>query len=243
MAKQKSPAYQWYPKDILADQDVVAMSFEEEGVYRHLLDVAWLEDGLPNDPDAIFLLAKKCKTRAVFDRIWARISKKFRVGRGQKLRNRRQESERDKQRKRSKERKLAADHRWEEERKKRDANASALAHANGMQNGCFALSSAFACADQVQRPKEPRVDAPRSPSQLRMELRTMVEMRRHLRAACHRLIESDRQYQDADPHQRANLSDELKTIAARDLRVADYDGREIEKIIDAVIGQRSRRSA
>lgn len=119
----------------------------------------------------------------------------------------------------------------------RNATCNALQTPN--ERSLFAASTTTT-QDQNQ---EPRADAPRSHRQLRMELRTMVEMRRHLRAACHRLIESDRQYQHLDPHQRANLSDELKTIAARDLRVVDYDSREIEKIIDAVIGQRARRLA
>lgn len=97
---------------------------------------------------------------------------------------------------------------------------------------------------QDQNQKEPRAVARRSPEQLRMELRTMVEMRRHLRAACHRLIETgDPEYQTAHPHQLFNLADQLKHIAARDLHIADYDGRAIQKIIDAVLNLRARRSA
>lgn len=89
----------------------------------------------------------------------------------------------------------------------------------------------------------PRAVARRSPEQLRMELRQMVDMRRHLRAACHRLIETGGQdYQADNPHQLVNLFDQLKHIAARDLRIADYDGRSIQKIIDAVLNVRARRA-
>ena len=81
--------------------------------------------------------------------------------------------------------------------------------------------------------QNPRADAPR-----------LVEVRSHLKAACHSLLESnDSQYQPDNPHQLFNLSDALKRIAARDLRVDDYDGREIAKIVDAVLGARARRSA
>jgi hypothetical protein len=122
-------------------------------------------------------------------------------------------------------------------------NAERNAARNALQTANELRSFAASTTTTKDQNQEPREDAPRSHRQLRMELRTMVEMRRHLRAACHRLIESDRQYQHDSPHQRTNLSDELKTIAARDLRVVDYDSREIEKVIDAVIGQRARRLA
>lgn len=125
-------------------------------------------------------------------------------------------------------------------------------HSNGERNAsCNALQTpnelrSFAASTtttQDQNQKEPRAVARRSSSQLRMELYQMVDMRRHLRAACHRLIETGGQdYQADNPHQLVNLFDQLKHIAARDLRIADYDGRSIQKIIDAVLNVRARRA-
>lgn len=46
----KSPAFQWYPKDILSSERVQVMSLEEEGAYRRLLDYCWLGGSIPADP-------------------------------------------------------------------------------------------------------------------------------------------------------------------------------------------------
>jgi uncharacterized protein YdaU (DUF1376 family) len=45
----KSPAFQWYPKDILASARVQEMSLAEEGAYRRLLDFCWLGGSIPAD--------------------------------------------------------------------------------------------------------------------------------------------------------------------------------------------------
>lgn len=42
----KSPAFQFYPKDFLTDINVISMSLEERGAYITLLCYDWLEDGL-----------------------------------------------------------------------------------------------------------------------------------------------------------------------------------------------------
>lgn len=239
--KQKSPAYQWYPKDILTDDAVTQMSFEVEGFYRYCLDVSWLSNGLPVDDDARFALIQKCKLRSDFDRLWSQVAFKFRVGRGGKLRNRRQEAERAKQRKHSKERKLSAEKRWQKERQKPDANASANASDLHMQTGCSAF--ALASADQDQHPQEPRaLGAPRT-RQLHMDLRELADVRRHLLSACHRLIETDPDCSDSSPFQLSTLAGRLKEIAAHDLHVADYGEDKIQKILTAVLGTRARRLA
>ena len=54
----KAPAFQWYPKDYLTDENVVLMTLEEEGAYRRLMDYCWLQGSLPNDMKA---LAAMCK--------------------------------------------------------------------------------------------------------------------------------------------------------------------------------------
>jgi hypothetical protein len=47
--KNKSPAFQFYPKDFLTDLGVVMMSYETRGVYITLLCHDWLEDGIPTE--------------------------------------------------------------------------------------------------------------------------------------------------------------------------------------------------
>lgn len=47
--KEKSPAFQFYPKDFLTDMKVICMSHELRGMYITLLCIDWLEDGFPKD--------------------------------------------------------------------------------------------------------------------------------------------------------------------------------------------------
>jgi hypothetical protein len=48
-----SPAFQWYPKDILSSSRVAEMTLEEEGAYRRALDFCWLHGTLPNDAERL----------------------------------------------------------------------------------------------------------------------------------------------------------------------------------------------
>ncbi len=60
----KSPAYRWYPRDILGSLRVAAMTASEECWYRRALDFAWLNDGLPADPAKLSrIIGKKCTVR------------------------------------------------------------------------------------------------------------------------------------------------------------------------------------
>lgn len=45
-----SPAYLWYPKDIISSGRVAALSALEELWYRRALDQSWLHEGLPRNP-------------------------------------------------------------------------------------------------------------------------------------------------------------------------------------------------
>ena len=55
--KNKSPAFQFYPKDYLSDINVQIMSLSERGAYMSLLCHEWLEGGLPNDDDMLSILS------------------------------------------------------------------------------------------------------------------------------------------------------------------------------------------
>lgn len=229
MAKQKSPAFQWYPKDYLTDQSIATVSLEAEGLYRYLLDVAWLEDGLPADMGDVCALVRKCKTREHFDRLWREISHKFVMGRGNRLRNKRQERERAKQKRFSKSRKESAKKRWEAEREKADARADARALPLASNSQCSAF--AFPSADQDQKPEEPRaVRAPRVMAQM-----SLAEARPHLQAAAHLHLDDHPDATDGE------LRDAVKMAAAK-LNVA-YDGRGIATIVDGVLARRARRLA
>lgn len=49
MAAEKSPAFQFYPKDFLTDSHVAGMSLQERGAYITLLCLCWQEQSLPMD--------------------------------------------------------------------------------------------------------------------------------------------------------------------------------------------------
>lgn len=94
MGEKKSPAFQFYPTDWLADGNVSAMSLEEEGAYIRLLSYCWNEGGLPSD---MKVLARFCRTTEEhFMEMWERIQKCF-VFDGKKFQNPRLKKEREKQ--------------------------------------------------------------------------------------------------------------------------------------------------
>jgi len=94
MAAEKSPAFQFYPKDFLSDPNVIAMRMAERGAYITLLCLCWTEQVLPADPDE---LARLCKIpRSLFMGMWPNLSRCFEIENGI-LRQPRLEREREKQ--------------------------------------------------------------------------------------------------------------------------------------------------
>ena len=55
--KEKSPAFQFYPKDVLSDNEAMAMPNEAFGMYIKLLCLDWINDGIPKDTKVIMRLA------------------------------------------------------------------------------------------------------------------------------------------------------------------------------------------
>lgn len=51
MAKEKSPAFQFYPRDWLSDPNVSNLSYEQEGWYIHLICYCWLDGHIPEEPE------------------------------------------------------------------------------------------------------------------------------------------------------------------------------------------------
>lgn len=144
--RPKSPAYQWYPKDYMTDPEVIAMTLAQEGAYRRLLDVCWLENGLPTEPAILWRLAKADSEADFVRDLWPIVSRKFQERDG-KLHHSRLDGERKKQRKNSRIRKMAAKARWDKMQMHADANA--------LQTASLSSSIAIATAVGKRTPPNP----------------------------------------------------------------------------------------
>jgi uncharacterized protein YdaU (DUF1376 family) len=60
MARDKSPAFQFYPDSWLSSKDILLMTPSEEGAYIRLLAIAWLEPdcGLPDNDSELAVLSR-----------------------------------------------------------------------------------------------------------------------------------------------------------------------------------------
>src|SRR6266498_1666216 len=61
----KSPAFQFYAADYLADECVQMMSLEQEGAYIRLLAYCWREGTIPSDVNAQSVLCKGASTKVL----------------------------------------------------------------------------------------------------------------------------------------------------------------------------------
>jgi hypothetical protein len=52
----KSPAFQFYPKDVLSDGNAMAMPADAFGIYMKLLCFDWIDDGLLDDDKTLMRL-------------------------------------------------------------------------------------------------------------------------------------------------------------------------------------------
>lgn len=93
--RQKSPAFQFYPKDFLSDEKQLSMSLAEAGAYIRLISACWLEGSLPNEPK---LLARLCgATSRQIGEMWPAIGRCFRLTEDGRWIHPRLEAERTKQ--------------------------------------------------------------------------------------------------------------------------------------------------
>ncbi len=74
---EKSPAFQFYPKDWLSDGRVRAMGHEARGIYIDLLSIYWNDGGLPSDPKA--LASRVAVPLRIFLRLWPLIAPCFEI--------------------------------------------------------------------------------------------------------------------------------------------------------------------
>ncbi len=83
MAREPSPAFQFYPQDFLSDHNVIAMNAEAKGVYIVLLCHCWIAGSIPSDQAQIQRIAgwepHPCRRHLAgqWDRIWQRIGHCF----------------------------------------------------------------------------------------------------------------------------------------------------------------------
>ena len=69
MAREQSPAFQFYPKDFLTSERVRLMSYTERGIYITLLCSCWLEGSLPAEVGQLAALTGVPSVR--FAKLWA----------------------------------------------------------------------------------------------------------------------------------------------------------------------------
>lgn len=109
MAPEKSPAFQFYPRDFLLDGHVASMTLEERGAYITLLCLCWTEITLPIEP--LRLARMMGCTAATFKRVWPALEPCFVQADGG-LSHKRLEKERAKQASHRQAQKDKADKRW-----------------------------------------------------------------------------------------------------------------------------------
>lgn len=111
MARERVPAFQWYPKDFLSDENVLAMSYTERGIYITLLSVCWLQGSLPAGEELAEMLKIPWPR---FDKLWTgRLSRCFVANGDGRLHHKRLDKEREKQEQFRRRQSDAAASRWD----------------------------------------------------------------------------------------------------------------------------------
>lgn len=121
MPPDKSPAFQWYPKDFLTDEKVILMSNTERGIYITFLSQCWLEGTLPLETASLAHFARMSLRQ--FTRLWEHsvVRTCFYVNEDGRLHHKRLDEEREKQDRYKRRQSDAATMRWD-----KLANATAL---------------------------------------------------------------------------------------------------------------------
>lgn len=88
----KSPAFSFYPKDYMSDENVLLMSLEQRGAYVDLLCHAWLHGSIPSETPALALICRTTPARMA--RLWPGIKPCWKEAGPGRLVNGRQERER-----------------------------------------------------------------------------------------------------------------------------------------------------
>lgn len=159
MAQEKSPAYQWYPRDFQADEHVRLMTFEQRGIYRELLDHAWLHGSIPSDLTILSRLLGNGITPRRLGRLWPAIKPCWSGMEPGRLVNARQERDRAELNafrvERSETGKRGADARWAKDgHRLTDGSANGSAIKQPMPNDGPAPATASAPATTTALPDD-----------------------------------------------------------------------------------------
>lgn len=147
---EKSPAFMWYPKDILGSARVAEMSLAEEGAYRRLLDYCWINGSVPADPKRAAKLIGKGATPKIAQQCLAMFTPD--PNDPDRMLHERMEKERSKQNRNRAERKKAADSRWGKSDKtapETPPSADSKCNANALQKDMQKPSFSFAYSSDV----------------------------------------------------------------------------------------------
>ena len=115
----KLPYYSLYPGDFDSDERMRSLDDCEVGLFLRCLNHAWLNNGLPDDPEEIERIIPGKRSPETFQKLWERVSKCFIRTTAGRLVNHRQEEEREKALGKSAKAKDSAGRRWSNH----DANA------------------------------------------------------------------------------------------------------------------------
>lgn len=148
----KSPAFQIYPADFLADAKTLVMSAAEIGAYWLLLCVCWRENGLPDDVSELAAIARTPLKQ--FQKSWdSRIQRCFVKRDDDKWTHKRLQTERDKQTENREARKVAgakgAAGRWQTDSKPMANTSDSHASANGKPIAKDGLSSSSSISSSI----------------------------------------------------------------------------------------------
>jgi uncharacterized protein YdaU (DUF1376 family) len=225
---KKSPAFQWYPRDYLADPIVIAMTLEQEGAYRRLMDVCWLERGLPSDLGELWRLAKAPSRDRFTRRIWNVVGRKFYLKKG-KFQHKRLDRERAKQAKYHRSMHLNGK---KGGRPKKAAAFNQLSDSKAEESSSSAFASATAVNNKIKSTVAARrpVENLREPDEGTFGLYCTIA-----REARHTSIEQDRN------DSIGNIAAIFKDLCAE--RHVAYDGETAARAIEAVLTSTARSVA
>lgn len=153
MATEKSPAFQFYPKDFIGDANVAEMSMQERGVYITLICYCWDEGSIPSELDRVArLLSMPPKTLA---KLWPAVKARFRPleESNARLVHPRLEKEREKQANHRRRQADRASKRWSSRNAATDAVASpqALPQAMPRHESLQCSSSSSSSSSSIKR--------------------------------------------------------------------------------------------
>lgn len=156
---QKPPAFQFYPKDWDTDENVIPMTYEEEGVYWALCRRYWLAGNtLPADLDSLRSLLKGRPALKKMETLWKAIGRCF-VETDGKLAHKKLDAIREEQRANTQKRQAAANERWSR-KPAHTTGVQSIQLADAMQ--CSASSSASSSAEREDARGELPPERPRS---------------------------------------------------------------------------------